>query len=105
LIRLLIEYHARSREDTEKLLGEIRALRNAAMKQNGYITGETLIDISDPCSVLVIGTWDKAESWNAWDKTELRASITRQMLPLLATPPVVKPYKFAVMRTDKASSG
>ena len=104
MIRVIVEHPARTREDAEKIIEIILQLRNEAMKQPGYITGETLVDTADPRNVLVISTWDKAEHWNAWDTSDLRTSITRAMFPLLERPYSVKLYTFAMMRVGRVSS-
>ena len=41
-------------------------LRSHAMKQPGYISGETLKCIDRPGEYLVISTWQSVEDWNNW---------------------------------------
>jgi heme oxygenase (mycobilin-producing) len=104
MVRVVVEHLAKSREDAEKVVNIILQLRNEAIKQNGYITGETLIDLDQPRNVLVISTWDKAESWQAWDKSELRTSLTRPIFSLLEKPYSVKLYSFATIKAGRVSS-
>lgn len=41
-------------------------LRAHAMKQPGYISGETLKCIDRPGEYLVISTWESVADWNKW---------------------------------------
>ncbi len=41
-------------------------LRAHAMKQPGYISGETLKCIDRPGEYLVISTWQSLDEWNKW---------------------------------------
>jgi heme-degrading monooxygenase HmoA len=41
-------------------------LRAHAMKQPGYISGETMKCIDRPTEYLVISTWQSLEDWNKW---------------------------------------
>ena len=69
MIRTIIHHKAK---DHEKLMEVIRDVRNEAMKQRGYITGETLVSSDDPSDVIVITTWQSPEDWEAWDTSEKR---------------------------------
>lgn len=98
MVRVIVEHLAKSKEDAEKVIAIILQLRNEAMRRNGYITGETLVDIEHPLNILVVSTWDKAENWHAWDESELRTKITKPMLPLLEKPYSVTTYSYATMK-------
>jgi len=60
------------------LLSKLRAL---ALRQPGYISGETFhrLDKKDEC--MVIGTWRSLEAWNRWvnnpQRIEVQAEIDR----------------------------
>ena len=41
-------------------------LRTHAMKQPGYISGETLKCVDRPGEYLVISTWDSLDDWEKW---------------------------------------
>jgi len=96
MIRVIVEHVTKSKEDSERLMDLVLELRNEAMKQPGYITGETLINRSDPTNILVVSTWTSPEAWDAWDKCEARIVMTQQkMLPLLKKPYWVNKFDFA----------
>jgi heme-degrading monooxygenase HmoA len=47
-------------------------LRAHAMKQPGYISGETLKCVDRPGEYLVISTWQSLDDWNKWLKSQER---------------------------------
>jgi len=47
-------------------------LRAHAMKQHGYISGETLKCIDRPGEYLVISTWDSLDDWEKWLNSQER---------------------------------
>jgi heme-degrading monooxygenase HmoA len=47
-------------------------LRAHAMKQHGYISGETLKCIDRPGEYLVISTWDSLADWEKWLNSQER---------------------------------
>jgi heme-degrading monooxygenase HmoA len=62
-------------EIIEQLTPLLIELRSCALKQPGYISGETLIRVDDPSEHLVISTWDSQEHWNQWLQNPARAEI------------------------------
>lgn len=59
-------------EDLKPLLRELRTM---AMLQPGYISGETLRRLDKPDEFLVISTWESAEDWNRWAKSQERNEV------------------------------
>jgi heme-degrading monooxygenase HmoA len=105
MIRVIVDHVTKSKEDSERLMSVIVQLRNEAMKQPGYITGETLINNSDPTHVLVISTWNSRETWDAWDHSEARTKITQEgMLPLLKKDYTVSQFDFARVQRGRVVS-
>lgn len=105
MIRVIVNHATKSKEDAERLMNVIVLLRAEAMKQAGYVTGETLINNDNPTNVLVISTWNSVETWNAWDASETRTRITREMmLPLLKEPYTISTFNFARMQRGRVNS-
>lgn len=104
MVRVIVEHRTKDKEAAERLIEVIRELRNEAMKQPGYITGETLADTEDPTSILVISTWQTPEDWDAWDTSETRRRITEQMDPLLAEPYSVRKYTYCMVKVHRVWS-
>jgi heme-degrading monooxygenase HmoA len=104
MIRLLVYQRAKSEKDIGPLMDALRELRNEAMKQPGYITGETLVDLEDPRNVLVISTWHTVEQYNAWNKSESYTKTTRQVDLLIAEPHTERVYGYYLVREGKVWS-
>ncbi len=105
MIRVIVDHLTKSKADAERLMEVIVQLRNEAMKQPGYITGETLINDADPTNILVISTWNTPETWDAWDTSDVRTRITQQMmLPLLKRPYNVTKFSFARVQRGRVVS-
>ena len=101
MFRVIVEHKTK---DTEKLIDVIHELRTEAMKQSGYITGETLVNTEDISNVLVISTWQNRDDWNAWDKSDTRIRITKKINELLLEPYTVKTYQYYMIRQDRVWS-
>ncbi len=104
MVRVIIEHRTKDAKSAERLINVIRELRDEAMKQPGYITGETLINTEDICNVLVISTWQSAEHWKAWDTSETRVKRTQQVKPLLTEPYTVRTYSYYLVREKRVWS-
>ena len=104
MIRVLVYQRAKSEKDIGTLMDALRELRNEAMKQAGYITGETLVDIKDPRNVLIISTWNTVEHYDAWNKAEPRLKATEKIDHLLAEPHTEHVYGYYLTREGKVWS-
>lgn len=51
---------------TEALKPLLQRLRNLAMEQPGYISGETFKRIDRPGESLVVSTWQSMDDWRKW---------------------------------------
>ena len=72
-----------ARENYRRLLELLTDLRSLALRQPGYVLGETLIRGTDPVEVLAIGTWISEEHWRAWSTAQRRIEVTDMVSPLL----------------------
>jgi len=88
-VRIIIERKIKKgRElDLARLLLE---LRSRAVKQKGYITGETLRDYEDPSAHIVISTWESVEDWKNWFNKRERMEVQSKIEDLLTEPPRTK---------------
>ena len=98
-VRIIMERRIKKgREmDLAKLLLE---LRSRAVREKGYITGETLRDYEDPSTHIVISTWDTAEDWKKWSNKKERLEIYSKIEELLSEPSKTKIYELIGARTD-----
>ena len=64
----------------------LNKIRSHAMNQNGYISGETLVNHYDYRNITVISTWHSVGDWISWEESEERASNEAQLESLLEEP-------------------
>ena len=70
-------------------------LRAVAMRQQGYVSGETLFAVDRPGTHLVISTWENLAGWHAWENNPERLSINRKIEALLTSPARSSVYETA----------
>ena len=92
MIRVVIQRHLKEGKKAN-LMPLLRELRAAAMSQPGYITGETLANTGDSSVISVLSTWQSLEDWKAWEKSEPRIRLYKQIESLLAEKPQVSVYQ------------
>jgi heme oxygenase (mycobilin-producing) len=92
-IRVLIEREIQPGNDL-KLHNLLMQLRTKAMLQKGYITGETLRDVSNASKFLVLGTWNSIEEWNTWLANPERKKLQDELDKVLKTPEKFSVYTY-----------
>ena len=98
-VRIIIE--RRIKKGTEMDLARLLLeLRSRAVKEKGYITGETLRDYDDPSTHIVISTWESVEDWKGWSNKEGRMEVQSKIEEFLTEPSKTKIYKLIGARTD-----
>ena len=70
----------------------INRLRIGAMQQKGYIGGETLVDLDDLRSVVVISTWTHKAGWEAWLNSGERSALEAGLEEKLEHPPLIRSF-------------
>jgi heme-degrading monooxygenase HmoA len=82
-IGVLIRHVAKDGVDAKTLLPHIIELRALAVRQPGYISGETFFHLDRPEECLVISRWISLEHWRQWTKNprriELHENITKHL--------------------------
>ena len=78
-IGVLIKRTLKSGENAKVLLPHIIELRALAVRQPGYISGETFFNLERPEECLVIGRWTSLEHWQKWNQDPRRIEIDRNM--------------------------
>ena len=76
------------------LLPLLRRLRNLAIEQPGYISGETLRSANDPGQFLVISTWQSIENWHQWVARPERTAIQNEIDVHLEKEPIYEIYQY-----------
>ena len=79
----------------------ITLLRSLAMKQPGYISGETLQSADNPNQYLVISIWENEKDWRAWFNSSERKALQTNVDKLVGIDTVYESYYYPNMpRTD-----
>ena len=79
----------------EALLPLLKQLRNLAMNQDGYISGETLKRIDTPGENLVISTWQSLDAWRAWVLDPQRIELQTKVDELLGEQTKYELYEYS----------
>jgi heme-degrading monooxygenase HmoA len=78
----------------KELLPLFRRLRNLAISQPGYISGETLRGVDNARQFLVISTWQSIDNWRQWVVRPERIEIQNQIDSQLTEAPIYEIYQY-----------
>ena len=84
-VRVFIKRHIR-KDKVDEALAMLNDFRSMAIQQPGYISGETLVNHYDDCSIMVVSTWHCLEDWIQWQESRERETNEAQLEKLLAKP-------------------
>jgi heme-degrading monooxygenase HmoA len=70
-------------DKAREMLSLFREMRALAVKQSGYISGETLKSNDQPDVYLVISTWESSDDWEKWLLSKERQYIQEKIDTLL----------------------
>jgi len=82
-IEILIKRATHHGNSAKILLPHIIELRSHAVKQPGYISGETLFNMERSEECLVLSRWTKLEHWQDWLRNPLRIELNEKIEKLL----------------------
>jgi heme-degrading monooxygenase HmoA len=68
---------------TSEILHVIDEIRIKALRQKGYIGGETVVNADDDRNVLVISSWASVSDWTAWYETREWKEYEKDLAPHL----------------------
>ena len=74
-IGILIKRVTRHGQDAKVLLPHIVELRALAVRQPGYISGETFFNLDHKDECLVISKWTTLEQWQQWMQNPRRIEL------------------------------
>ena len=60
-----------------------RELRFQALREHGYLTGETWRDLDDPNHYVVVSTWRGRHDWDGWATCDARCAVLERLSPLV----------------------
>ena len=97
IVKVLIKRHVKM--DSEREIFELlKQMRANATKQEGYISGETLVNTDDPQEFIVISTWQSLEDWGAWRDSKKRKEIDEKIESCQLEPTIYESYVFRKYR-------
>ena len=67
-------------------------LRIRAMGQNGYISGETLVDAEDNKKIVVLSVWSSMDNWETWRDSRERENLEDKLTPHLEEPAEIRVF-------------
>ena len=82
MVRVLIERRIRDGSGTEYERIQ-RELRFEALREHGYLTGETWRDLDDPQHYVVISTWRTRGEWDGWAGCDARRAVLERLAPVV----------------------
>ena len=78
----------------EELVWEmLRDLRGQAVRQKGYLYGETWRSLDDPRIFLVSSTWGGREYWETWVNDEFRRKKEERIRPYLRKAGIIRMFE------------
>jgi len=77
-----------------KVMPLFKKMRSVAVKQPGYISGETLQSINTPGEIVVISTWQTINEWQDWVTHKERLKIQGQIDMLLGKKTEYEVYQY-----------
>ncbi len=92
MIRVLIERHIA--ESLESAYEErSRKVLQRAVSAPGFVSGETLVDSSDPNHRLTLANWRSEADWQRWHGSEERKSLMAELIPMMDRDEVITVLK------------
>jgi len=93
MVKVIIERRCQP-GNLERLESQLLSLRAGAMRQRGYVYGETMRSVDVPTLLLVISVWLDADLWRAWECSPERQELARKVEPLLMAPEKATVFSF-----------
>ena len=84
-VKIFIKRHVKKGK-TQEAVELLKEVRSCALKQPGYISGETLINHYDPCNITVVSTWQTIDDWIRWEESDERSAKENQLEALQERP-------------------
>jgi quinol monooxygenase YgiN len=94
LAKVFIKRRVKKGKVTE-VFQQLKKIRGEAMKQEGYISGETMFDPDDAQKILVISTWQSMDCWLDWKENDARKAANIELEKLLDEPTEYENYIYS----------
>ena len=91
-IKVLIERVVKAGHE-ELVWNMLRDLRGQAVRQKGYLYGESWRSLDNPRTFMVSTTWGSREYWAAWANDEFQRNVDLSISALLRKPSTIRVYE------------
>ena len=91
-VKVLIERHVKAGHE-ELVWDKLRDLRSQAVRQRGYLYGETWRSLENSRIFLVSSTWGSRDYWETWVNDDLRRKMEERISPYLRKPGTVRIFE------------
>ena len=71
----------------------LRDMRGQAVRQRGYLYGETWRSLTDPQLIVVVSSWASKEYWEQWAADEFRLKMDERISRMLVEPSTVRVFE------------
>jgi uncharacterized protein len=79
----------------KEIFTQLRKIRSGAMKREGYVSGETLVEVDDPKKVMVLSIWQTMEDWLEWKNDKVRIEKNKEIEKMLESPTEYEAYAYS----------
>ena len=90
-VKIFIKRHFKEGHQ-EKGIQRLHTSRERALRQPGYISGETLVNHYDGACVTVVSTWQSVDDWVSWQNSSDRHNNEEEIESLLDKPTTYEIY-------------
>ena len=90
-VKIMIERKFKDAVDSD-ILEIIDEIRIKALRDKGYIGGETIVNCDDPKDVLVISAWSSVDDWKRWYEKKEWEELEKGLLRRLAEPVKIRAF-------------
>lgn len=100
-VKVFIKRYIRQ-DKIDEALAMLNDFRSIAIRQPGYISGETLVNHYDNRNVTVVSTWHCLEDWIQWQESKGRETNEARLEDLLEKPTKYEIYDVGRHQEDQA---
>ena len=90
-VKILLERKFKEDPSLEEIK-TINELRIGAMQRQGYISGETLVDLNDHRRIVVISVWTNKARWEEWVNSDERRKLEANLNENLKQPAIIRSF-------------
>lgn len=105
-VKILIERKFKDAVPPE-MLEVLDEIRIKALRNRGYIGGETVVNVDDSREVVVLSAWSSVEDWKTWYGAKEWKELEKKLSPELQEPTKIRGFMPAAdyLKTYSAKPG